>query len=119
MGKYGRPKLNPEQRRAITLPPVRVNIEEKMVIEDKAHEAGLSITAWMRIAAQERTPPARRVNPALNAEAWKELRELSHCLSTFAWRFQPGDEDSLRSLLEIVRDELRAVRNQLNRGSVE
>jgi len=112
MGKYGRPRLTDEKRRSITL-PIRLNSDELAVIEAKAKEAGISPSAWMRLAAQERNPPPRRVLPELNREAWKELAQVSRNLSDAMWKFEAGDESNLGAVVEQMRRELAVVRNQL------
>lgn len=113
MGNYGRPRLPDEKRRSITL-PVRLNDEELAVIEAKAIEAGISPSAWMRLAAQERNPPPRcRVLPELNHEAWKELAQVSRDLSDAVWKFEAGDESSLGAVVVQMRRELATVRSQL------
>lgn len=113
MGKYGRPKLSEEDRRSITL-PVRLNDDELAVIQAKASEAGISPSAWMRLAAQERNPPPRcRVLPELNHEAWKELSQVSRDLRNAVRKFKSGSDSELGALVEQMRRELAAVRHQL------
>lgn len=112
MGKYGRPRLTDEKRRSITL-PVRLNDDELVVIEAKAIEAGISPSAWMRLAAQERNPPPRRVLPELNWKAWKELSQVSRDLRNAVRNFKSGSDSELGARVEQMRRELAAVRNQL------
>ncbi len=112
MGKYGRPKLSEEDRRSLTL-PVRLNKNELAVIEVKADKAGISASAWMRLAAQERNPPPRCVLPELNRKAWEELSQVSRDLRNAVRNFNFGSDSELGARVEQMRRELAAVRNQL------
>jgi hypothetical protein len=113
MKRGGRPKMEGEQRRSMTLPPVKVNAAERSVIEAKAKAAHLSISAWQRYAAQERNPPRPHVIPSINQEAWLqlggELREIRHLKLYF---LSEGVE-SVVAKLEQIENELKAVRHQL------
>ncbi len=113
MGKYGRPKLPQSERRTAKAPNVRLNEEELEIVEQKAGDAGVTITEWMRLTALDRDPPLRRVIPELNRAAWLELSKLAASVNGALWRFQAGDEDGLHTVLEAIRYELAAVRNEL------
>ena len=47
---------------------VRLNQEEKVIVEEKAHDAGITVHEWARLAALERHPPVRSIVPELNHE---------------------------------------------------
>ena len=113
MGKFGRPKLTDEERRTALTLNVRLNSCEREIVERKAREAGVTPTAWARLAALEQSPPARRVIPEINREAWLELARLTATLNTALGRFQTGDESDLATAFESLRGELAGVRNQL------
>ena len=113
MGKYGRPKLSDEERRTALTLNVRLNASEREIVEQKAHDAGVTPTEWARLAALERSPPARRVIPEINREAWLELARLAATLNAALGRFRSGEEDGLASLTEPLRGELAHVRNLL------
>lgn len=113
MGKYGRPKLSEEKRRTALSLNVRLNAGEREIVERKAREASVSPTEWARLAAVEKSPPARRMIPEINREAWLELARLAATLNTVVGQFQPGDECDLAVMLEALRGELAGVRNRL------
>jgi hypothetical protein len=113
MGQYGRPKLSDEERRTALTLNVRLNVGEREIVERKAREAGVTPTEWARLAALERSPPARRVIPEINRAAWLELAHLAATLNTALGRFNSGDENELVSTFKSLRRELAHVRNQL------
>ena len=113
MGKYGRPKLSDEERRDSLSLNVRLNAQEREIVERKAREAGVTPTEWARLAALERSPPARRVIPEINRDAWLVLARLAAILNNAAGQFQPGDGRELSVTLESLRHELAGVRNHL------
>lgn len=113
MGKFGRPKLPDNKRREAGALHVRLNEEERKMVEEKASLAGVTMHEWARLAALERDPPPRQIVPELNREAWLKTAKLMSTLKAIIWRFQPGMEHSLRAALESVRDELAAVRKLL------
>lgn len=117
MGRYGRPKLPDTERREAGALHIRLNREERRVVEEKASQAGVTPHEWARLAALERDPPRRQVIPELNREAWLEMSKLAATLNGAVWRFQPGGEESLRAAVEGLRGELAAVRNTLIGGS--
>lgn len=118
MGKYGRPKLSENKRRTAKAPNVRLNEEELEIVGRKAGNAGVTMTEWMRLAALERDPLPHHAIPELNGVAWLELSKVAATVNGALWRFQPGDEDGLHTMLAALRCELAAVRNDLI-GSVE
>lgn len=113
MKRGGRPRIEDEKRRSLSLPPVKVNAEERSRIEEKAKAAHLSISAWQRYAALERNPPRPRVIPPINQESWlqlaADLRELRH-LKLY---FLAEGIGSVVTILEEIEKELKAVRHQL------
>lgn len=121
MGKYGRPKLSDAERRTALTLNVRLNAGEREIVERKAREAGVTPTEWARLAALEKSPPARRVIPEINREAWLELARLAATLSTALGRLQTKDGGALAHKIESLRDELAGVRNYLigNNGGGE
>ena len=116
MGKYGRPKLQPHERRDAATLNVRLNQTEREIVEEKAHDAGVTPHEWARLAALERNPPPRQIVPELNKTAWRETARTLATLKGAIWRFQPGMEESLRAVLESVKDELVTVRKMLVGG---
>lgn len=113
MGRYGRPKLPEAERRTALTLNVRFNEQEKEIVERKAHDAGVTVTEWARLAALEQRPPERRVIPEINREAWLELARLAATLNEAMWQFQSGDTCSLRVMIESVQAQLGDVRNRL------
>jgi hypothetical protein len=95
---------------------VRLNPEEKVIVEEKAEQAGVTPHEWMRLAALERDPPVRQLIPELNSEAWHKMAPLVEALERASRSLQPGREGSLRSAVEEVHRELVAVRNLLIGG---
>lgn len=116
MGKYGRPRLPAGERRDAGALHIRLNEEERLIVDKKAAAAGVTPHEWARLAALERDPPERRVIPELNRGAWLEMAKLMATLNGAVWRFQPGREGSLRDAVEGVRQELAEVRNLLIGG---
>ena len=117
MAKYGRPRLPESERREAGALHIRLNKEERQIIEEKASSAGVTPHEWARAASLERDPPPRKIIPELNRQAWLEMARLMATLNGAIWRFQPGGEESVREAVEAVRQELAAVRNQLIGGS--
>ena len=117
MGKYGRPKLPEGERRAAGALHIRLNAEERRLVEEKAAKAGITPHEWARLAALERDPPPRQIIPELNREAWLEMAKLMATLNGAVWRFQLGGEAGLRAAVEGVRQELAVVRNLLIGGA--
>lgn len=117
MGRYGRPKLPAGERRDAGALHIRLNEEERILLEEKAAQAGVTAHEWARYAALERDPPKRQIIPELNQEAWLQMARLMAALNGAIWRFQPGGEDSLRAIVEAMRGELADVRNLLIGGS--
>lgn len=113
MGKYGRPKLSENKRRTAKAPNVRLNEEELEIVKQKAGDAGVTVTEWMRLAALERDPLPHRVIPEMNGGAWLELSKLATTVNGALSHFRPEDGDELRTVLEALRYELAAVRNDL------
>lgn len=109
----GRPRMDTEKRRSLTLPPVKVNAMERSVIEAKAKAAHLNVSAWQRYAAQERDPPRPHVIPAINQEAWLQLANELRELRRLKLYFRAEGIASIVEKLERVEQELKAVRNQL------
>ena len=118
MGKYGRPRLPEGERRDAGALHVRLNAEERKVVDEKAARAGVTPHEWARLAALERDPPERRVIPELNREAWLEMARLMAALNGAVWRFRPGGEGSLGAAVDGVRRELAEVRNLLIGGEL-
>lgn len=113
MGKFGRPKLPSSKRREAGALHVRLNQEERKIVEEKAREAGVTPHEWARLAALERNPPLRQIIPELNKTAWRDTAKTLATLKTALWRLQPGMEGSLKDMLESVKDELITVRKLL------
>jgi hypothetical protein len=113
MKRGGRPLMDAQQRRSLTLPPVKVNAKERTVIAAKAKAANLSLSAWQRYAAQERDPPRPRIIPALNQEAWLQLGVELRELRRLKLYFRAVGAVSVVAKLERIEHELKAVRDQL------
>jgi hypothetical protein len=110
MGKYGRPRLPEGERRDAGALHVRLNREERRVVEEKASQAGVTAHEWARLAALERDPPPRQIIPELNREAWLRTAHQVDALELTVRRFKPGEEDCVMEAVEGVRRELKAVR---------
>jgi DNA-binding response OmpR family regulator len=113
MGKYGRPKLSEKERRTALTLNVRLNAGEREIVERKAREASVTPTEWARLAALEQSPPARRVIPEINREAWLDLARLVATLNTALGRFRSGETDEWARLIEPLRGELALIRYRL------
>jgi hypothetical protein len=113
MGRYGRPKLPEAERRTALTLNVRFNKQEKEIVERKAHDAGVTVTEWARLAALEQRPPERRVIPEINRETWLELARLTMTLNGMKCQFQPSVESSLRKAIDAVQVQLGEIRNRL------
>lgn len=109
----GRPKVDPEARRSLSLPPIAVNEVERIRIEAQAHAAGVSVSEWMRYAAQRIDPPRRRVIPQINQEAWLGLGEDLKTLRQLKWVLESEGERTVILALRRVEDELKKLRHQL------
>lgn len=116
MGNYGRPRLPDGARREAGALHIRLNQQERKLVEDKAAQAGVTPHEWARHAALNRNPPERRIIPELNREAWLEMAKLMATLNGAIWSFQPGGEESLGDAIEGVRRELATVRKLLIGG---
>ena len=116
MGKYGRPKLKPHERRDAATLNVRLNKVEREIIKEKAAQAGVTVHEWARLAALGQDPPVRPIVPEINYEAWCETAKLLSTLKAAIWRFQPGMDEALRASLEGTREDLTAVRKLLLGG---
>jgi uncharacterized protein (DUF1778 family) len=113
LGRYGRPKLDPSRRRDAARINLRLNREERRIVDEKAARAGVTPHEWVRLAALERDPPARATIPELNSEAWHRMAPLVEALERASRRLQPG---ALHATVEDVRGELVAMRNLLLGG---
>lgn len=113
MGRYGRPKLPESERREASALHIRLNKEERRVVEEKASQAGVTPHEWARLAALERDPPKRQVIPEVNHEMWLKTAGLSATLNDTILGLRPGEKGASREALEAVRDELAAVRKLL------
>ncbi len=111
--RYGRPRKPDAERRTAANVNIGFNEQEWRTVSGKAAEAGVTPTEWARLAALGRNPPPRRVVPALNETAWRELSRLATAQTRVTWHFRPGGEDGLRELLLSLRGELHTVRMQL------
>lgn len=116
MGRYGRPKSNPDQRRDAARINIRLNQEERLIVEEKARDAGVPVHEWARLAALERHPPARPIIPEINHEAWHQTAKTLATLKGAIYRSQPGADAELMTLLESVKDELVGLRKSLVGG---
>lgn len=109
----GRPKAAPEDKRGLSLPPIKVNEVERIRIEARAQAAGIPVSTWVRYAAQEIEPPKRHVIPKLNQEAWFRLGEELNSLRRIKWKLGTRGESSLITVLNRVEEELKTLRNKL------
>jgi hypothetical protein len=117
VGKYGRPKRDPSQRRDAARINIRLNQEERLIVEEKARDAGIPVHEWARLAALECHPPARPTIPEINHEAWHQTAKTLSTLKGAIYRYQPGADAELMALLESVKDELVGLRRSLIGGS--
>lgn len=109
----GRPKIDAAEKRSLSLPPVKVNEVERIRIEAQAQAAGVSVSTWMRYAAQEIAPPKRRVIPPLNQAAWLELGDELNSLRRLRWQLECDGERAVISALRRVEGELKMLRSRL------
>lgn len=94
MKKYGRPKLNREDRRSIAR-KVSYSPSEDEIIISKSTEAGTTPAEWIRAASLETQPKTKRVIPKLNQQGLIELSKFTEILNQRLWHFTPGDESKL------------------------
>lgn len=109
----GRPKVEAEAKRSLSLPPIKVNEVERIRIEARAQAAGVNVSAWVRYAAQEINPPERRIIPPVNQEIWLQLGEDLNLLRCLEWRFKTDGETMIVEALKDVEHRLKALRNEL------
>lgn len=109
----GRPKADPAARRSLSLPPIAVNEVERIRVEAQAQAAGVSVSEWVRYAAQRIDVPKRAVIPALNREAWLALGDDLNTLRRLKWVLESEGEQSVITALMRVEGELKKLRNKL------
>lgn len=113
MGRYGRPKLPDHVRRTAGTISIRLNHEERQIVEEKASQAGVTPHEWARLAALQRDPPFRQLIPEINCEASLEMARLMATLNGAVWRFQPGAEGAIREAIERLMNELAGLKKML------
>lgn len=118
MGKYGRPKLAEEKRRAAAAYNVRYNESESLLVKEKAIAAGTTPTEWIRAASLEQQPKSKRVIPEINQHAYLELSKLIEAATERVWNFAPGDENDLHKTLLEVKRKVGELQNALT-GELE
>jgi hypothetical protein len=116
VGRYGRPKLPAHKRRDAATLNIRLNQEEREIVEEKARDAGITVHEWARFAALERHPPLRPIVPEINHAAWLQTGELMETLTGTIHRLREGRQGSLLAAVEGIRAELATVRNLLLGG---
>ena len=92
--KYGRPKLQEEDRRSIARKISYSPIEDEIILL-KSTDAGTTPAEWIRAASLETKPKTKRVIPKLNQRGLLELSNFTELLNQSLWRFSPGDEPKL------------------------
>ncbi|MCP9495191.1 MAG: hypothetical protein MSG64_12155 [Pyrinomonadaceae bacterium MAG19_C2-C3] len=115
----GRPKVEPEAKRSLSLPPIKVNEVERIRIEARAQAASVPVSTWVRYAAQEIDPPKRNVIPPLNREAWLQLGDELNALRRLKWTLETEGERAVVTALSRVEEELKILRNGLIGAATE
>ena len=109
-GIWGRPKIPPENvRRSVS---VRLNAAEWDNIRRKADAAGLTPTAWMRLAALSRQLP-RQCIPEINREAYAKLAKLAGNLNQLARAANEGRAVVSFPVLKATYDQVKRLRLEL------
>ncbi len=109
----GRPKIDADAKRSLSLPPIKVNEVERIRIEAQAQAAGLPVSTWARYAAQNIAPPKRRIIPQLNQEAWLQLGDELISLRRLKWKLETDGERAVVAALGRVEEEMKQLRNKL------
>lgn len=109
----GRPRLSPEERRSLSLPAVKVTPLERIRIESKAEQAGLTVSDWIRFTAQERTPPRRAIVPKINQDAWSALGLRLNELHKIIWQIESNRGTGKNAVLLEIKEEIKSLRNAL------
>jgi len=110
---HGRPKIEADAKRSLSLPPIKVNEVERIRIEAQAQAAGLPVSTWARYAAQNIAPPKRRIIPQLNQEAWLQLGDELLSLRRLKWKLETEGERAVVVALERVEGEMKLLHNKL------
>lgn len=114
MGKLGRKRLPPAERKSTTV-GVRFSFVERVGLCLKAQAAGCTMTQLIRSAALglKLKPPV--LVPTINREVWLELSQLATALKESLWRLNPDDQ--LARELIAVSGKLDEIRAQLRGDS--
>lgn len=110
----GRPKIDPDALRRITL-GVRVSATEYAAVRAKAEQMGLTPAQWLREAALSRPLPRFSV-PTINRSEYAELARLAANLNQLAHHANAGqlpEADALQRLLMATRAEVGRLRYAL------
>lgn len=108
-----RPKKQEHEKRSASLPPVRVTEAELSIIEQKARDAGRSVTDYLRSCALDAKVIAPR-SSKLEASFLLELNRIGVNLNQIALAFNTGRsdvamlDDTIRELMTLM-DKVGAV----------
>ena len=107
-----RPTKAEHEKRAENLPPVRVTLAEKLHVEEQAHNAGLSITDYLRTLAlyEEVKPPKSKID----ADLLMELNRIGVNLNQLTHAANVGRAEHAQ--IAYVLDELHQLMQRIDGG---
>lgn len=105
-----RPKKNNDEKRIASLPTIRVTTAERVLIQDEAATAGLSLTDFVRYSALTQSVKPRTTK--LEASLLVELNRIGVNLNQIAHAHNSGRHDP--NILQYAIDELVAVMKKLD-----
>ena len=100
-----RPTKNEHEKRIATLPTIRVTTAERVLIEDKAVTAGLTITDFVRVLALHEEVKPRKTK--LEASFLVELNRVGNNVNQLAHAANVGRTDT--ALIQTTLAELRGL----------
>lgn len=93
---------------------LRLSIRERNSIQDRAAEAGLSVSSFIRQSSLSSTV---RAAPVVSIRQWSELAPLASNLNQIAHHLNAGQQDGLtlsdRQTISALEDLLREIRLRL------
>ena len=105
-----RPTKNEHEKRSASLPTIRVTQAERVLIEDKAATAGLSLSDFMRVLALTEQVKPRKTK--LEASLLVELNRIGVNLNQIAHARNSGRDDP--AILQLATDELVTLMHKID-----
>lgn len=111
----GRPRKPEVERLSIKL-STNVSQAEKIVAEQRAASAAVTLAEWMRCAMLEREPPPAIIIPTINEEVWRASATNLIAIQDLKDSLQSQGEEVIVSALTRVERELNLLRRSLVGG---